>query len=201
MEQEIKLQAGDEFQGIQLPGRELRARTLWSMYFDTEQLRLGGSGITLRRRVESAEGDGPGVWQLKLPHGDDRLELEWDAPDARVPREVEQLLLAHTRGGPLVAVATLRQERAGVMVERNGTDVAMVVHDTVEVLEDGEVVDLFEELEVELVEGSRADLEWLETELRSVGAVDPDGRQQVLQALDVPAKRVAAKLKKRRHSG
>ena len=173
------------------PGRFGRCTSILSSYG------WAGSGITLRRRVESAEGDGPGVWQLKLPHGDDRLELEWDAPDARVPREVEQLLLAHTRGGPLVAVATLRQERAGVMVERNGTDVAMVVHDTVEVLEDGEVVDLFEELEVELVEGSRADLEWLETELRSVGAVDPDGRPKVLQALDVPANRVAAKLKKR----
>ncbi len=197
VEQEIKLQAGDEFPGIQLPGRELPARTLWSTYFDTEQLRLAGSSITLRRRVESADGDGPGAWQLKLPCGDDRLELEWDAPDVRVPREVEQLLLAHTRGTPLVAVATLRQERAGVMVERNGTDVATVVHDTVEVLEDGEVVDLFEELEVELVEGSRADLKWLESELRSVGAVDPDGRPKALQALDVPAKRVSAKPKRR----
>jgi hypothetical protein len=98
VEQEIKIRAGDEFPGIQLPGRELPARTCWSMYFDTERLLLAGSAITLRRRVESLEGDGPGVWQLKLPHGDDRLELEWDAPDVRVPREVEQLLLAHTRG-------------------------------------------------------------------------------------------------------
>ncbi|MFL6050670.1 MAG: CHAD domain-containing protein [Gaiellales bacterium] len=197
LEQEIKLQAGDEFPGIPLPGRELPARTLWSTYFDTEQLRLAGSSITLRRRVESADGDGPGAWQLKLPCGDDRLELEWDAPDVRVPRELEQLLLAHTRGAPLVAVATLRQERAGVMVERDGTDVAMVLHDTVEVREDGEVVDLFEELEVELVEGNRADLKWLESELRNVGAVDPDGRPKVLQALDVPARRAAAMPRKR----
>jgi CHAD domain-containing protein len=197
VEQEVKLRAGEEFPGIQLPGRALAARTLWSTYFDTEQLRLARSAITLRRRVESASGDGPGMWQLKLPHGDDRLELEWDAPDVRVPREVEQLLLAHTRGAPLVAVARLRQERAGVMVERHGTDVAMVVHDAVEVLEDGEVVEGFEELEVELVEGSRADLKWLETELRNVGAVDPDGRPKVLQALDVPARRAFPKPKKR----
>ncbi len=197
VEQEVKLRPGDEFPGIQLPGRELPAQTLWSTYFDTEQLRLAGSSITLRRRVEGAGGDGPGVWQLKLPHDDDRVEMEWDAPDVRVPQEIAQLLLAHTRGAPLVAVATLRQERTGVMVERNGTDVAMVVHDTVEVLEDGELVEGFEELEVELAEGSRADLKRLEEQLRSVGAVDPDGRPKVLQALDVQAGAAPAKPKKR----
>lgn len=84
-----------------------------------------------------------------------------------------------------------------MMVERNGTDVAIVVHDTVEVLEEGEVVEGFEELEVELVDGSRADLERLETELRSAGAVHPDGRPKVLQALDVPAPRASAMPKKR----
>ena len=167
------------------------------MYFDTEQLRLAGSWDHVAASRRERRGDGVGAWQLKLPHGDERLELEWDAPDVRVPAAIEQLLLAHTRGAPLVVVATLRQERAGVVVERDGTDVAMVVHDTVEVLEDGEVVEGFEELEVELVEGSQADLERLEAELRSVGAVDPDGRPKMLQALDVPVPTAPPTPKKR----
>jgi CHAD domain-containing protein len=186
VEQEIKLRAGDDFPGIKLPGRELPARTLWSTYFDTEELRLAGSGITLRRRVESTNGDGAGAWQLKLPHGQDRLELEWDGPDLRVPDEIERLLLAHTRRAPLAAVATLRQERTGVMVERQGMDVASVIQDTVDVLEDGQTVRRFKELEVELEEGSQADLERLEAELRGHGAVDPDGRPKLLHALDLP---------------
>ena len=40
-------------------------------------------------------------------------------------------------------------------------------------------------------------LKWLESELRNVGAVDPDGRPKVLQALDVPARRAAAMPRKR----
>jgi CHAD domain-containing protein len=110
---------------------------------------------------------------------------------------VKRLLLAHTRGAPLVVVATLRQERSGVVVQRDGVDVASVVHDAVQVMEDGRPVDGFEELEVELAEGSRDDLVHLEAELRRAGARDPDGRPKLLHALGLPASGQAAKPRKR----
>lgn len=197
LEHEVKLQAGDDFSGIRFDGRELPGRTLWSTYFDTEDLRLARGSITLRLRRESGDPEAAGAWQLKLPRGDARREMEWDAPDTRIPRDVEQLLLAYTRGAPLVAVATLRQERSGVMVERDGADVASVVHDAVDVLEDGRPVASFEELEVELADGGRKDLARLEAELRRAGAVDPDGRPKLMHALDLPAPEPPAKPRKR----
>src|SRR3954464_9848807 len=77
VERELKLGAGAEFAGIPFEGRELPEGGLPSAYFDTDDLRLAEGRITLRRRT--AESREP-AWQLKLPTGGDRLELEWPAP-------------------------------------------------------------------------------------------------------------------------
>jgi CHAD domain-containing protein len=185
VEREVKLRPGPRFSEIDLPGRDLPKRVLSSTYFDTDDLRLAAGSITLRRRMP--EGGDTAVWQLKLGRGQDRLELEWDAPDERVPDEVARLVLAHTRARPLSAVATLRTERSGVLVHAKGVDVAEVVVDAVDVLSDGETVTSFEEIEAELVDGGGRDLRRLERRLRRAGAVDPDGRPKLLQALDLPA--------------
>jgi inorganic triphosphatase YgiF len=121
VERELKLGAGAEFAGIPFEGRELPEEVLTSTYFDTDDLRLAEGRITLRRRT--AESREP-AWQLKLPTGGDRLELEWPAPTEAVPAEVRDLLTALTRGTPLSAVATLRTRRSGVVVRDAGGDVA-----------------------------------------------------------------------------
>ena len=79
----MKLRPGPGFSRLELPGRELSEELLTSVYEDTDDLRLAAGSTTLRRRV--TDGNGTGVWQLKLKHGSDRLELEWEAPDARLP--------------------------------------------------------------------------------------------------------------------
>ena len=180
----MKLRPGPGFSRLELPGRELPEEVLTSVYEDTDDLRLAAGSITLRRRV--TDGNGTGVWQLKLKHGSDRLELEWEAPDARLPHELERLLLAHTRGRPLAPVATLRTRRSGVLVQAGGVDVAEVVLDAVDVVHEGRTVRSFEEIEAELVDGDRRALRKLERRLRRAGAIDPDGRSKLLQALDLP---------------
>ncbi len=180
LEREVKLQAGPRFEGVSLPGEAITERTLVSAYYDTDDLRLANAGITLRRRID-AEG---ASWQLKLPRSGARLELEWDAPDERIPDEIARLLIGLTRRRTLSRVAVLRTRREGVLVKDEGAGVAEVVEDRVDVLDDDDtVVRTFDELEVELVEGKPKTLRRLEKKLRKAGATDPDGRPKLLQAV------------------
>ena len=184
LEREVKLRPGRHYSSVSLSGREIAEQTFTSSYYDTDDLRLASGSITLRRRdIEGSDA----VWQLKLPRGADRVELEWPAPDMRVPAEVARLLTAHTRGRPLSRVATLRTRRSGVLVQEDGVDVAEVVQDAVEVVEDGSTLREFEEIEVELVDGNRRAMRKLEKALRDAGAIDADGRSKLLQALELPA--------------
>ncbi len=188
LEREVKLRPGPGFEKVELPGRELEPHVLSSTYFDTDDLRLAAGSITLRRRSRP---DGTtAVWQLKLPRSAaDRLELEWPAADARVPAEVADIVLAHTRGRDLAAVATLRTLRSGVVVQERGRDIAEVVHDAVEVVGDDGTARRFEELEIELVDGGVRELRRLERRLRKRGASDADGRPKLMQALDIQPRR------------
>jgi inorganic triphosphatase YgiF len=184
LERELKLRPGVRFRGLTLTGRPICERTLLSTYHDTDDLRLAASSVTLRRRETYGE---TAVRQVKLGRGSDRLELEWDESDPRVPDEVARLLTAHTRGRPLHPVATLRTRRTGVVAHEHGVDVAEVTHDVVEVIEDGRTLRSFEEIEAELVDGGPGDLRKLEKALRRAGAADPDGRPKLFQALDLDA--------------
>ena len=94
LERERKLTAPPGFALPALPGDPLPVRELSSTYHDTTDLRLAAGGITLRYRTER----GHGAWQLKLPHGEDRLELEFEGTARAVPAEVLDLLTAHLRG-------------------------------------------------------------------------------------------------------
>src|SRR5689334_11048690 len=178
-EREVKLRPGPGLRRVELDGRPIAARTLTSIYHDTDDLRLARAGITLRLRLSDDEA----AWQLKLPRDAARAELVWPAPSRRVPREVKALLVAHHRGRPLVTVATLRTERSGVVVTDGGVDIAEVVDDRVDVLADDAVVDRFEEIEVELVGGDQDDLERLERLLIEAGARASDAPPKVFRAL------------------
>ena len=153
LEREVKLRAGAEFRLPELGGEALESRVFTSTYHDTVDHRLARRGVTLRYRVENGEG----AWQLKLPHGVARLELEAPGAAKAPPRELAALLVAYLRGRKLRPVARLRTRREGVRA--NGAE---VVHDTVAVIEDRRVTRSFEELEVELLDGDEKTLGRLE---------------------------------------
>jgi CHAD domain-containing protein len=176
VEHELKLSAGDGFALPDLGGEPFEPRVFVSTYHDTADHRLAQGGVTLRHRVEN----GRGLWQLKLPHGAARLELEREGGPAAPPAELTRLLPALVRGRPLVKVARLRTRREGVHAQG-----AEIVRDSVAVLDAQRVARRFQELEVELIEGDERDLRRLEKALRRAGAVDGETRPKVFQALDL----------------
>jgi CHAD domain-containing protein len=160
LEREIKLLPGEGFVMPDL-GVARPTRTFVTTYHDAVDLRLLRHGITLRYRVE----DGEGNWQLKLPRGAARLELELAGTPSQPPVDVLALLVAHLRGDELVPIARLRTRR-----ETRFADGAEIVDDTVSVMEGLSVVRRFRELEIELIEGSEVELARLRDELVVAGA-------------------------------
>jgi CHAD domain-containing protein len=196
LERELKLGAGPRFRLPNLPGEPLSPRTLTNIYLDTSDHRLAVAGVTLRRRVEGRKS----LWQLKLPQGKARLELELPVSGresgrrrsraGRVradvpPAQMVDLVTVWARGAPLSHVATLRSRRQGLLVRDARGSVAEVVLDSVQVLNGPGAVKRFREIEVELTGGDEADLERLERALRAAGAVDGDGRPKLLRALGI----------------
>jgi CHAD domain-containing protein len=176
LEREVKLSTGERFAMPDLGGEAIVARVFVSTYHDTPDHRLARSGLTLRYRVEN----GRGRWQLKLPSGDARREIEADGPGRTVPAPLAGLLPALVHGTKLVPVARLRTRRDGLRV-----DGAEVVHDVVSVLDGQRVSRTFDELEVELVEGDERTLRRLEKALRRAGALDGEARPKLFRALDL----------------
>ncbi len=185
MERELKLEPGQDFVLPELGGEQLPSRVFVSTYHDTPDLGLARHGITFRRRVE----DGVGLWQLKLPRGAARIELEQAGPPARPPLEMLALLVAYLRGRPVEPVARLRTRREGVRARG-----AEIVDDSVSVLVGQRVTRRFRELEIELLDGDEEALRGLGKELRRAGATSSDGqRPKLFRALelDSPAPPVA----------
>jgi inorganic triphosphatase YgiF len=182
LEREVKLRAGEGFELPPLTGEELEPRVFVSTYHDTPDLRLASAGATLRHRVEN----GLGLWQLKLPRGAARLELESGGGPTTIPDELLRLLPGLTRRAGLAPVARLRTRRVGVRVREDGRALADVVFDSVAVLEDQRVLRTWEELEVELLEGDERVLRRLEKELRRAGADDAESRTKLARALALP---------------
>jgi CHAD domain-containing protein len=176
VERELKLAPGAGFSLPELGGRPLPSRIFVSTYHDTPDLRLARDGVTFRHRVE----DGAGLWQLKLPRGAARIELEHAGPPARPPAEMLELLAAYLRGRELVPVARLRTRREGVRAQ--GAD---VVEDSVAVLEHQRVTRRFREIEVELLDGDERTLRRLEKALRRAGAEPGSFTPKLYRALDL----------------
>jgi inorganic triphosphatase YgiF len=97
----------DGLSGVDVTGPELHH--LHATYYDTEDLALSGSRVTLRRRVGGAD-EG---WHLKLPvRADTRQELHaplgnGDAVPARLSEQVADI----TAGRALHPIATLDTDR------------------------------------------------------------------------------------------
>jgi CHAD domain-containing protein len=175
LEREVKLVPGE---GFELPalGEPQPRRDFVSTYLDTTDLRLARHGVTFRHRVE----DGTGVWQLKLPQGEARTELEEPGPPARPPAGLLDLLVALLRGRELVRVARLRTRR-----HTQRADGAEIVDDSVAVLEGQRVTGRFRELEVELLDGDEEALRRLEQALREAGAEPGDFTPKLYRVLDL----------------
>ena len=176
LEREVKLSTGDRFAMPDLGGETIVSRVFVSTYHDTPDHRLARSGLTLRYRVEN----GRGRWQLKLPSGEARREIEADGAGRTVPAHIVDLLPALVHGTKLVPVARLRTRRDGLRV-----DGAEVVHDVVSVLDGQRVSRTFDELEVELIEGDERTLRRLEKALRRAGALEGEARPKLFRALDL----------------
>ena len=110
--------------------------TLRATYYDTEDLRLARSGITLRRRTGGTDAG----WHLKFPISGDqagaRNEITAPLDGRSIPGELADLVTAYVRGSQLKTVATLRTTRDSFdLYADDGTVVAELVDDTVSVLE------------------------------------------------------------------
>jgi CHAD domain-containing protein len=177
-EHERKLDAPAGFRLPELGGSRLEPRLFTSVYVDVPGGSLAEAGITLRRRTENRKS----VWQLKLPAGDARLELEVPGTAAGPPDELRRLLAAHLRRGPLKPVATLRTRRSGELVSRNGTT-AEVTIDEVAVLQGRRVAGEFVEVEIELREGDPAGLDAIAGRIVRSGAAPGDGSPKLFRVL------------------
>jgi CHAD domain-containing protein len=188
-ERELKLDVPDGFALPELSGEPLASRVFVSTYYDTADHRLARAGITLRRREEN----GLSAWQLKLPRGASRLEVEHEGGPARPPRQLQDALLGVTRGEKLESVARLRTRREGVLVADQEQPLAEVVLDVVAVLDGSHVVQEFRELEVEARDGDGRALGRIEKDLRRAGATPGNGNPKVFRVLGETASSVKPK--------
>jgi inorganic triphosphatase YgiF len=160
-ETERKYEAADEVP-IPDPARLLGTDTgsapedqeLDATYFDTADLRLARSGITLRRRQGGSD---PG-WHLKLPVGaDSRDELRVPLGRARrtPPAELTALTRVHTQGTKLQPVVRLHtRRRRWLLADDDAQPLAELVEDrvTAHTLGAGTETTSWREVEVELAE-------------------------------------------------
>ncbi|MFO0708069.1 MAG: CYTH and CHAD domain-containing protein, partial [Nitrospira sp.] len=167
----------------EISGTPLPRRVLTSTYYDTASHDLARARITLRYRTER----GKAAWQLKIPLGDDRQEIEVVDRHSLPPPAFRDLLVLYLDGRKLAPVATLRVWRTGVCVRRRRIPVAEIVLDSVSVLKDDCPIQRFRELEIEQLGPDDGLLQDLERLLRRAGARDHDGRPKLFRALSLPA--------------
>lgn len=169
---------------------DLGEQTLTATYWDTPDLRLTRSGLSLRHR---AAGDGSERgWTVKLPvEGGGsatlrRSEISFPGADGSPPAEAAALVTATTRGCPLEPVARLvTTRRRHHVLDSQGQVALEVADDDVLVLEGEELAGRFRELEVELVPGGDGAglLADVVDRLRSAGAGWPDPTPKIVRAL------------------
>lgn len=182
IENEIKFRIPPRFQLPPDLGEPISPRVFTSTYFDTEQHRLGQLGLTLRKRVERSHG----VWQLKIPSGAVRLELEIDSGGRHMPSEFQDLLTAFFRKQEAVTLGKLRTKRKGVRILKDNQVIAEVVQDSVALIRDKKRAHTFQELEVELQEGTAAQLKSIRKILIHAGAQEKPLQPKIFQALQLP---------------
>lgn len=168
---------------------ELPALDMRTTYYDTTDLRLARSGVTLRyRRGE----DGGPRWTLKLPvTGQDmtiRDEQHWPGNSNHIPVEATDLVTAYARLAPLRPVSSIRTRRYRWLLKgADDSELAEVVDDEVSVFDDGHVVGRFRELEVEARQMERGGLDRIAGLLTEAGAMAAEPIPKSVRALGVRA--------------
>ncbi len=180
-EHEIKFHIPPRFQLPENLGIPISPRVFTSTYYDSEQHRLGQLGLTLRKRVER----GRGVWQLKIPSGEYRIELEIDSGSRHIPEQFLNLLTAFFRKHEPVQLGKLRTWRTGWRIQEESTFVAEVVLDSVALLRDNKIISRFREMELELKEGKPSHLTFIRKTLLKVGAKPKSLQPKIFQALQL----------------
>jgi CHAD domain-containing protein len=171
---------------LELPGVVSVAQpvelNLEAVYFDTADLELAASKVTLRRRT-GGEDDG---WHVKLPVASgERLEIHHPLGRSvqKVPIQVVRIVRVHVRDHELVPVVTLSTRRiVHRLLDADGEVLAEIADDEVTSTVDGES-ETWREWEVELVNGDTDLLEAAEPVLRAAGAKPASGPSKLARAL------------------
>ncbi|MDH5724774.1 MAG: CYTH and CHAD domain-containing protein [Nitrospira sp.] len=180
-ERELKLGVDPDFRLPRPPGTPLSRRLLISTYYDTAAYDLAHARMTFRHRIERRKK----TWQLKLPLGDDRQEVEAPGDQAGPPASLRRLLALHLGHRKLEPVVTLRVWRTSMLVHHGRVPVAEIALDTVSVIKNGCPIQQFRELEIEQRQGDETSLRSLERQMREAGATDHDGRPKFFRALSL----------------
>ena len=154
-----------------------QVQRLAATYFDTDDLRLAGARITLRRRTGGSDAG----WHVKLPVSTDtRRELHFPLGRATgtVPRRIAALVAEWTGGEPLRPIGRLETRRTvRRLLDEAGQVLAEVAGDRVTGLLPGppdtaswQESASWREVEVELVSGTRDLLDAAGKRLRASGA-------------------------------
>jgi CHAD domain-containing protein len=176
--------------------RVLPVTRLDATYYDTADLRLARSGITVRHRG----GESGPPWTVKLPEDDRgsdlvRREIRFAGPIDQVPTAAADLVLASTRAFPLEPVASLTTVRRPVEIRSvEGRLLAEVVDDTVSVSHNQNPTGWFREVEVELhLGGGKGDrlLQAAVSRLIGAGCEAEAPVPKLVRALGEPATRPA----------
>ncbi|MDH4302056.1 MAG: CYTH domain-containing protein, partial [Nitrospira sp.] len=162
IERELKLAVDSDFHLPRLPGTLLPRRLLISTYYDTAAYDLAHARITLRHRIEH----GKHAWQLKIPLGEDRQEVEVAGNQSDAPATLRGLLVVPLGHRKLLPVVTLRVWRTGLVVRHGRVVVAEVALDTVSVIKNGRNIQQFHELEIEQRQDDETALRSLEQQMR-----------------------------------
>ena len=181
IEQKFKLRVPPRFRFPADLGSPLPRRVSTSTYFDTPEHRLSHFGIILRRMMERSQG----TWQAKIPSGSTHLELEIPSSSLRLPQEFQNLFLAFFRRKAPILLGKLRTERTGQRVQDKNKKFD-VTQEVVTLLGNRHVARRFIELEVELLEGKKVDLNQIRKRLRDAGAHEIPFRPKIFEALDLP---------------
>ena len=172
----------------------MRPRQVEDRYVDTADGDLAKAGFAARLRRTSkgtsvslkslsggpdASGDGSGAHrreELEGPAHQSDGPHDWPASDARA------LVLELAGDAPLLELVTVRQRRRRRELRDGDTSVELSL-DAVEVVVRGEVVDQFDELEIELLKGDEARLTDLDGVLRADAGLRPSRISKLESAL------------------
>jgi CHAD domain-containing protein len=147
-----------------------QTRTLDNTYFDTAGAGLRLFGITLRRRIGGSETG----WQLKVPSGTARTELQSEWPTKTLPPALEKGVEGLLAGESLDAVAAIKTTRTAYRLLNADSELILEIADD-QVQSgppDGEsMLHSWRELEVELgPAGKKKDLKRARKLLQAAGA-------------------------------